>query len=531
VIKSTGGKSTGVIPWMRIYNDTLVGVDQGGRRKGAGVAYLEPWHLDFEAFLDLRKNTGDEHLRCHDMHTSGWVPDLFMKRVEADEDWTMFDPSETPELANSWGDGFNCHYENFEADAQAGRIKNFKTIKAKDLWRKWLSSLFETGHPWVSFKDVSNERYSNQHEGMVRSSNLCVEICLHTHATVYDGQDLIKLGETAVCNLASLNIPEHINENGEIEFEKLRNTIAIAINALDAVIDINFYPTKEAENSNLKHRPVGLGIMGLQAALQKLGVVFDSEEAVEFSDRLMEFISYWAIHYSSKLAEEKGTYSTYKGSLWDQGLFPIDTYSHRVEDCSEAFYNFEFVNEWYKLREQVNEHGVRNSNMLAIAPTATIAHIQGVSNGIDPDKSVLWTLENLSGTFTIINEQFVYDMEARGLWDESLIEELKAVDGDVSKLSSVPDDLKALYKTCFDCDQHRLIDCAAERQKWIDQSQSLNLFYAGDSRKELSDIYFHAWKSGLKTTYYLRTVGASQTEKVSSQKACSITNPDCESCQ
>ena len=551
-IKGTNGVSSGLVPWLKIYNDLLVAVNQGGKRPGAGCAYLEPWHLDYEDFLNLRRNTGDDRLRCHDMNTASWIPDIFMRKVQKEEDWYMFNPSECPELHDLFGEKFDKKYKSYCRKAEKGVIKNFKKLPAKELWKKMLKVLFETSHPWNTFKDPSNIRYSNQHVGTVHSSNLCTEILLHTKASKYKSGEKIAAGETAVCNLGSVNLKNHLREiktkGGKlvqgVNWTKLAQTIETAIRILDNVIDINFYPTAEAKNSNLQHRPIGLGLMGLHDVLHILNIPFDSNEATKFNDEIFEFYSHYAILSSSKLAAERGSYSSYEGSLWDQGIFPIDSYNNLMEYRKNDVALSKEKKDWSECREHVLKYGMRNSNVMAIAPTATIGYINGVEQSIEPNFSVLFVYENKSGNFYITNEHFVSDMKKEGLWTPETISMVKEVDGDLGLLNGfLPDWIKEKYKTAFDRDMFALIDCNAARQKWIDQGISFNLYNKTTSLKYLNDIYMAAWERGLKTTYYLRNRGASKVEKSASEKAslnteaeiCSIEamtkGEICESCQ
>jgi len=551
-IKGTNGVSSGLVPWLKIYNDLLVAVNQGGKRPGAGCAYLEPWHLDYEDFLNLRRNTGDDRLRCHDMNTASWIPDIFMRKVQKEEDWYMFNPSECPELHDLFGEKFDKKYKSYCRKAEKGGIKNFKKLPAKELWKKMLKVLFETSHPWNTFKDPSNIRYSNQHVGTVHSSNLCTEILLHTKASKYKSGEKIAAGETAVCNLGSVNLKNHLREiktkGGKlvqgVNWTKLAQTIETAIRILDNVIDINFYPTAEAKNSNLQHRPIGLGLMGLHDVLHILNIPFDSNEATKFNDEIFEFYSHYAILSSSKLAAERGSYSSYEGSLWDQGIFPIDSYNNLMEYRKNDVALSKEKKDWSECREHVLKYGMRNSNVMAIAPTATIGYINGVEQSIEPNFSVLFVYENKSGNFYITNEHFVSDMKKEGLWTPETISMVKEVDGDLGLLNGfLPDWIKEKYKTAFDRDMFALIDCNAARQKWIDQGISFNLYNKTTSLKYLNDIYMAAWERGLKTTYYLRNRGASKVEKSASEKAslnteaeiCSIEamtkGEICESCQ
>ena len=537
-IKGTNGISGGLVPWLKILNDTLVAVNQGGKRPGAGCAYLEPWHLDFEDFLNLRRNTGDERLRCHDMNTASWVPDLFMQKVRADEDWYMFCPSDCRELHEAYGEDFEESYYYYCKKAEEGELKNFRKVKAKELWKKMLKVLFETSHPWVTFKDPSNIRYSNQHQGTVHSSNLCTEILLHTKPSKYKDGEKVEIGETAVCNLGSVNLKNHLKDGG-LNKDLLASTIKTAIRLLDNVIDLNFYPTKEAENANMQHRPIGLGMMATHDVLQILDIQYDSDKAVKFIDELTEFFSYHAILSSSELAKERGSYKTYSGSLWEKGQLPIDTYNNLLDfrkKSSKASVRGKL--DWKKVREHILKYGIRNSNTMAIAPTATIGYINGVEQSIEPNFSVMFVYECKSGNFYVVNEQFVNDMKKEGLWSPQLAEAVKEVDGDVMLLD-IPEKYQEKYKTAFDRDMFKLIECNAARQKWIDQGISFNLYNKGTSLKYLNDIYMAAWEAGLKTTYYLRNRGASKVEKSTKKEytkeeqiACSIANPEaCEACQ
>ena len=537
-IKGTNGISGGLVPWLKILNDTLVAVNQGGKRPGAGCAYLEPWHLDFEDFLNLRRNTGDERLRCHDMNTASWVPDLFMEKVKADEDWYMFCPSDCRELHEAYGEDFEESYNYYCQKAEEGELKNFRKVKAKELWKKMLKVLFETSHPWVTFKDPSNIRYSNQHQGTVHSSNLCTEILLHTKPSKYKDGEKIEIGETAVCNLGSVNLKNHLKD-GELNKDLLASTIKTAIRLLDNVIDLNFYPTKEAENANMQHRPIGLGMMATHDVLQILDIQYDSDKAVKFIDELTEFFSYHAILSSSELAKERGSYKTYSGSLWEKGQLPIDTYNNLLDFRKKSSKtSVRGKLDCKKVREHILKYGIRNSNTMAIAPTATIGYINGVEQSIEPNFSVMFVYECKSGNFYVVNEQFVNDMKKEGLWSPQLAEAVKEVDGDVMLLD-IPEKYQEKYKTAFDRDMFKLIECNAARQKWIDQGVSFNLYNKGTSLKYLNDIYMAAWEAGLKTTYYLRNRGASKVEKSTKKEytkeeqiACSIANPEaCEACQ
>ncbi|MGB0559329.1 MAG: ribonucleoside-diphosphate reductase subunit alpha [Pseudohongiellaceae bacterium] len=536
-IKGTNGKSQGVVPFLKVVNDTAVAVNQGGKRKGAVCSYLETWHMDIEEFLELRKNTGDDRRRAHDMNTANWIPDLFMKRVFNDQDWTLFSPNNVPDLHEKHGIDFEKAYLEYERRAIAGDIEVYKTVKAKDLWRKMISMLFETGHPWITFKDSCNVRSPQQHTGTIHSSNLCTEITLNTN------QD-----EIAVCNLGSVNLVNHINENG-LNQEKLKKTITTAIRMLDNVIDINYYSVPQAEKSNLKHRPVGMGVMGFQDALYTQKIPYASEEAVEFADLSMEVISYHAISASAELAVERGRYESYDGSLWDQGILPIDSLK-KLEEIRGKDYldvNMEQRLDWQGLRERIKNSGMRNSNVLAIAPTATIANISGVSQSIEPTYQNLYVKSNLSGEFTVVNPYLVKDLKELNLWDSVMVNDLKYYEGSVQKIDRVPKEIKEVYATAFEVEPRWLVDAASRRQKWIDQAQSLNLYVSGASGKKLDITYRMAWLRGLKTTYYLRALAATTTEKstvsdnslnkvstdaaASVPMACSIDDPDCEACQ
>jgi ribonucleoside-diphosphate reductase alpha chain len=500
-IKGTNGKSQGVVPFLKVVNDTAVAVNQGGKRKGAVCAYLETWHLDIEEFLDLRKNTGDDRRRTHDMNTANWIPDLFMRRVMDGGDWTLFSPSTCPDLHDKFGRDFEVAYTGYEAKVDRGEIKLFKRMPAKDLWRKMLTMLFETGHPWITFKDACNVRSPQQHVGVVHSSNLCTEITLNTNAS-----------EIAVCNLGSVNLAQHLKA-GQVDQDKLKKTVATAMRMLDNVIDINYYAVKKARDSNLRHRPVGLGIMGFQDALYQLHVPYASAEAVAFADRSMEAVCYHAYWASTELAVERGRYSSYRGSLWDRGVLPLDSLKLLAEqrggyvevDTSTSL-------DWDALRERIAAHGMRNSNCVAIAPTATISNIIGVDASIEPCFGNLSVKSNLSGEFTIVNEYLVRDLKKLGLWDDVMVMDLKHYKGSLRAIDRVPESLKQLYATAFEVDATWLVEAAARRQKWIDQAQSLNIYMAGASGKRLDETYKLAWLRGLKTTYYLRTMGASHVE-------------------
>ena len=536
-IKGTNGKSLGVVPFLNVADATAVAVNQGGKRKGAVCAYLETWHLDIEEFLELRKNTGDERRRTHDMNTANWVPDLFMQRVFEDGEWTLFTPNEVSDLHDSYGLDFKKKYEEHEARAKAGEIQG-KTIRALDLWRKMLGMLFETGHPWITFKDPCNLRSPQQHIGVVHSSNLCTEITLNTKSGININED-----EVAVCNLGSINLAQHIVD-GKLDTEKLKRTVKTAVRMLDNVIDINYYSIPQARNSNLKHRPVGLGIMGFQDALYEQGLSYASQEAVTFADTCMEQISYEAISASVDLAAERGRYESFDGSLWSQGILPIDSIAklakvrgkYLKQDTSSQL-------DWTELRKRVQKIGIRNSNLMAIAPTATISNICGVSQSIEPTFQNLFVKSNMSGEFTVVNPYLVKDLKALDMWDNVMVHDLKYFNGSVQSIDRIPDDLKKRYTTAFELEPRWLVEAASRRQKWIDQAQSLNLYMAEPSGKKLDVLYKMAWLSGLKTTYYLRSVGATQTEKSTihdttlnavkqqTPNACSIDDPDCEACQ
>jgi ribonucleoside-diphosphate reductase alpha chain len=543
-IQGTNGTSQGVIPFLKIANDTALAVNQGGKRKGAMCAYLEIWHLDVEDFLDLRKNTGDERRRTHDINTANWIPDLFMKRVKEDGEWTLFNPSDVPDLHDLYGKKFEERYAYYEQETKNGKIPLFKRLSAVELWRKVLSRLFETGHPWITWKDPSNIRSAQKHCGVIHSSNLCTEILLNTSSK-----------ETAVCNLGSINIKAHIKD-GKIDDEMVKETIALAIRMLDNVIDINYYPTPEAREANTKHRPIGLGLMGFQDALHLLNIPYASEGAVTFSDRLMEQISYYTILASTNLAKERGPYASYSGSLWDQGLFPIDTIDLLEKERERTVeVNRSVTMNWKPVRELVKQHGMRNSQVLAIAPTATISQIVNVSQSIEPLYGVLYVKSNLSGDFTYVNERLIQELKEAGLWDQDMLNELKYEDGSIQRIDRIPIRIREKYKTAFEIGVDWLIRCAASRQKWIDMGQSLNLYLADPSGKKLDEMYDLAWRSGLKTTYYLRTRAATQVEKSTldinrygiqpkwmkhksasssielKRATCSLENPTCEVCQ
>lgn len=537
-IAGTNGKSQGVVPFLKVVNDTAVAVNQGGKRKGAVCCYLETWHMDIEEFLELRKNTGDDRRRTHDMNTANWIPDLFMERVKENADWTLFSPDEVPDLHNLYGKKFKAAYERYEKMAEEGQIKLFKKVPAVTIWRKMLTMLFETGHPWMTFKDPCNLRSPQQHVGVVHSSNLCTEITLNTSES-----------ETAVCNLGSINLVAHIKD-GALDLEKLSHTCRVAMRMLDNVIDINYYSVPKARNANMRHRPVGLGVMGFQDALLTLRLPYASDKAVDFADYCQEAVSYYAILASSELAAERGVYNSYKGSLWDKGILPQDSIDILASERGSVDVDRSSRLDWTPVREHIARHGMRNSNCLAIAPTATISNIIGVSQSIEPTFQNLYVKSNLSGEFTVVNTYLVEDLKRLGLWDEVMVHDLKYFDGSLLPIDRIPEDVKALYATAFEVDPKWLVEAASRRQKWIDQAQSLNLYMAEPSGKKLDETYKLAWTKGLKTTYYLRTASATAPEKSTTQigvlnkvptasaakaqvqpKACSITDPDCEACQ
>ncbi|MCF6277011.1 MAG: ribonucleoside-diphosphate reductase subunit alpha [Candidatus Magasanikbacteria bacterium] len=545
LIRGTGVESQGVVPFLKIANDTTVAINRSGRRRGATCAYLEAWHIDFEDFLELRKNTGDERRRTHDMNTASWIPDLFMKRVRGSMEWTLFSPDETPELHEIYGKEFEEIYGKYEQKAKNGEIKLFKTMKASDLWKKMISMLFETGHPWITFKDPCNVRSPQDHVGVIHSSNLCTEITLNTSKD-----------ETAVCNLGSVNLARH-TENGFLDKVLLEKTVKTAMRMLDNVIDLNFYPTIEGENSNKKHRPIGLGVMGYQYALYNLNISFDSEENIKFADESMELISYFAISTSTTLAKEKGAYPTFRGSKWDRGIMPIDTITLLEEERGEKInVNRDSKLDWNKVRELIKENGMRNSNCMAVAPTATISNIAGCSPTIEPIYKNIYVKSNMSGEFTIVNSYLIDELKKLNLWNSEMLNELKRYDGNISNIDAIPKEIRAKYKEVFEIDSSWLIKVAAHRGKWIDQSQSMNIFIKGTSGKKISDTYQFAWEMGLKTTYYLRSLAATHVEKstldikkqdltkseiettpkptestVPEPQLCRIEDPECESCQ
>ncbi|OQW95244.1 MAG: ribonucleoside-diphosphate reductase subunit alpha [Beggiatoa sp. IS2] len=539
-IKGTNGKSQGVVPFLKVANDTLVAINQGGKRRGSGCAYLETWHIDIEEFLELRKNTGDDRRRTHDMNTANWIPDCFMERVHENGQWTLFSPDEVQNLHDLYGTAFKMAYERYEQIASQGQLKIWKRISAVELWRKMLTMLFETGHAWICFKDPCNLRNSQQHVGVVHSSNLCSEITLNTKAYIDPAKNQ-EDGEIAVCVLGSLNLPAHIH-HGQLDEEKLRRTIRTAMRMLDNVIDINYYSVPQARNSNVRHRPVGLGLMGFQDALYKLRVAYASQQAVEFADKSMELISYYAIWASTELAEERGCYSTFAGSLWSQGILPIDSIQKLAEVRGDYLdMSTSITLDWQKLRQRVQTVGMRNSHCMAVAPTATISNICGISQSIEPVYENLFVKTNLSGDFTIINPYLVRDLKALGLWDEVMVNDLKYFDGNLKQIDRIPEELRALYATAFEIDPVWLIEAASRRQKWIDQAQSLNLYLREPSGRKLDSLYKLAWLKGLKTTYYLRTLGATRVEKSTVNRgqlninnalqACTIDDAECEACQ
>ncbi|TGG92030.1 ribonucleoside-diphosphate reductase subunit alpha [Natronospirillum operosum] len=537
-IKGTNGQSQGIVPFLKVVNDTAVAVNQGGKRKGAVCAYLETWHLDVEEFLELRKNTGDDRRRAHDMNTAHWVPDLFMQRVFEDADWTLFSPSDVPDLHDLTGSAFQARYEAYERMTESGELTLFKRVSAKQLWRRMLSMLFETGHPWITFKDACNLRSPQQHAGVVHSSNLCTEITLNTSDD-----------EIAVCNLGSVNLVQHLTAQGQLDTEKLRTTVRTAVRMLDNVIDINYYAVPQARNSNQRHRPVGLGLMGFQDALYKAGISYASEAGVDFADQTMEQISYFALEASSDLAAERGHYQSYPGSLWDQGILPIDSIRNLAAERGAQYLQQDTQArlDWAPLRDRISRQGMRNSNVMAIAPTATIANIIGVSASIEPTYQNLYVKSNLSGEFTVINPWLVQALKAEGVWDDVMVNDLKYFNGSVQQIDRVPDALKARFATSFELSPKWLVESASRRQKWLDQAQSLNLYIAEADGNKLDVTYRMAWLLGLKTTYYLRALGASGAEKSTVAQgelnavqsggpapvpqACSIDDPDCEACQ
>jgi ribonucleoside-diphosphate reductase alpha chain len=561
-INGTNGYTQGAVFFWKLFNDMLVAVNQGGKRRGAGCGYLETWHYDIEDFIVLRKNVGDERRRTHDMNTANWIPDLFMKQVYIDGPWYLFSPDETPDLHSLFGAAFEARYWEYVEKGQRGELSLFKEVKAKDLWKKMLAMLFETGHPWITFKDPCNIRYTNQHVGIVNSSNLCTEITLHSKATQYEPNNnraIKEYGETAVCNLGSINLKEHlIKVDGKytIDYNKLVKTIKAGTRMLDNVIDINFYPTQEAKNSNVRHRPIGMGSMGWHDLFIALDINYDSNEAVELSDKLYEFISYHTILASSELAKERGKYSTYEGSLWSKNILPIDTFQELIASRTNKEEDDYFITrgeelDWSVVRNHIEEYGMRNSNTMAIAPTATISQIVGCSSCTEPYFNVLFVRSVLGGDFTVINEWFVNDMKSRNIWNHNMITKIKQVDGDLSRIPEIPADIASKYRDAFNMDQFQLLKAATARGKWIDMGMSVNLFNNKTSTKYLHELYTTAWNLGLKTTYYLRNKSASQVEKASTtsissfepmaleslseselqSKVCRLDDPTCESCQ
>jgi ribonucleoside-diphosphate reductase alpha chain len=538
-IKGTNGKSQGVVPFLKVANDTAVAVNQGGKRKGAVCAYLETWHLDIEEFIELRKNTGDDRRRTHDMNSANWIPDLFMKRVAEEGEWTLFSPDDTPDLHDLFGSAFEARYVEYEAKAARGEIKLFKKLKALDLWRKMLGMLFETGHPWITFKDPCNIRYTNQHAGVVHSSNLCTEITLHTNED-----------EIAVCNLGSINLPAHTTKNG-LDMKLLKKTVTTAMRMLDNVIDYNYYSVPQARRSNLQHRPVGLGLMGFHDALYKQDLVYASQGAVQFADSSMEAVSYFAINASNELAKERGAYPSFKGSLWDRGILPIDSLELLQKERGDYLQiDKSSTLDWDTLRKSVQADGMRNSNVMAIAPTATISNICGVSQSIEPTYQNLYVKSNLSGEFTVVNPYMVEELKSLDLWDDVMINDLKYFDGSLQQIDRIPANVREKYASAFEIDPRWLVEAGSRRQKWIDQGQSLNLYMAEPSGSKMDNLYKLAWVRGLKTTYYLRSMGATHMEKTSGDEpvassrelpdnaaqkaapsACSILDPECEACQ
>ncbi len=502
LIKGTGVESQGVVPFLKIANDTTVAINRSGRRRGATCAYLETWHYDIEDFMELRKNTGDDRRRTHDMNTANWIPDLFMKRVRDDQEWTLFSPDEVEDLHHLYGKAFDRRYEHYEKMAKEGKIRMYRTIRAKDLWKRMIMMLFETGHPWMTWKDASNVRSPQDHAGVVHSSNLCTEITLNT-----------SVDETAVCNLGWINLARHVTK-GELDTEKVQETVTVGMRMLDNVIDLNFYPTVEAKTSNLKHRPVGFGVGGFQDALYQLNINFDSDECVTFADECQDLISYHSIMASSELSKERGPYKSYRGSKWERGIFPVDTLDELEKERGEKIAVSRAGKlDWQPVREHVKKYGMRNSNCMAIAPTASTSNIVGSFPTIEPIYKNVYVKSNMSGEFIIVNPYLVDDLKKRGLWSVELLEEIKGADGSIARIDSIPEVLKDKYKEVFEIEPEWLIKAAAHRGKWIDQSQSLNLFYDGTSGKEISDMYLYAWSMGLKTTYYLRTLGATGVEK------------------
>lgn len=549
LIRGTSGHSTGIIGWIKCFNAMISNVDQGGgKRKGALNIFLEPWHLDHPQFLDLRKNVGDERFRAHETHFSNWIPDLFMELCQKEgNEWYLFCPDECKGLTETYGQDFKDLYNSYVEKAKKGQVKNFKVVDAKEHWKDMLKSIFETGYPMIAFKDPSNLRYSNNHVGLVRSSNLCQEILLHTEPSKYDKDIKTETGEIATCNLSSINLSAHFDEKGEINFDKLAESVKTAMRSLDNVIDINFYPVEDAEVSNISHRPVGLGVMGWHDLFLAKGISYDSEEAIKICDELQEFISYKAIEASSDLAVERGKYSSFEGSLWDRGILPIDSYQILMDQRNTDISELGLVNnpklDWERLRNKIKAQGMRNSNTLAIAPTASISYLVDTSPSVDPYNSVLYTYSGLSGKNVMVNRYFQKHMKELGLWNLELLNKVKLVDGNLDLIEELPSEIKNLYKRAYDLNIFNLIKCAAVRQKWIDMGQSFNIFINTSSLKKLNDIFYTAWKVGLKTTYYLRNLEKSSTEKLTTKievkldndtenkKVCNIDDNECLSCQ
>jgi ribonucleoside-diphosphate reductase alpha chain len=549
-IKKTNGVGGGVIPWAKQYDSMVVGVNQGGTRPGACCLYMEVWHIDFPDFLDLRKGTGDDRRRAHNTDTASWICDEFMRRVEADQPWTLLCPGECPDLHDLYGDAFTSRYKFYEEEAAQGRLRNFRVVQARDLWKKMLAAIKETGHPWFTFKDSSNERYSNKHVGVIHSSQLCTEIFLHTKPTAWNDGEVVERGEVAVCTLHSINLATHADNQGKLNLDSLAASIANTIRALDNAVDLNFYPIPEAKKANMAHRPLGLGIMGWADLLQLRGLAFDSEEALELTDRVQEFVAYHSILASSRLAQERGKYATYEGSMWSHGTLPQDTYREFMQKHRGVDVGLGETLDWSVVRQHIKDHGMRNSVVMATAPTSTISSFLGCSEGIGPWSSVLYVYTTRSGDFTMFNSQFARDIKERGLWTPEFLRQLQGVDGDVLQMD-LPTDIKQTYKKAFHIDQLKLIEGAARRQRWIDQGQSLNLYYNGKSMKELSSFYFHAWKLGLNSTYYLHGQAATgvakftivdNAEREEADNPASETSPEgpalscsmetgCESCQ
>jgi ribonucleoside-diphosphate reductase alpha chain len=538
-IKGTNGQSSGLIPWMKLFNDMLIAVNQGGRRKGSGCAYCEPWHLDFEEFIDLRKSSGDERRRAHDMNTAAWMPDEFFHRLNKKSEWYFFDPHECPKLHKSFGAAFSREYRKCIKRAKEGDVTNFKVTTAGELWKKILKSLFETGHPFVTFKDPCNIRYSNQHDGVVNSSNLCTEIMLQSKPSKYKSGIKTEIGETAICQLSSINLTGHFNDGG-LDYDLLAKTVRLLVRAIDNAIDVNFYPTEETK-AHLRHRPIGIGMMGYQDYCYHVGIPIDSDASVAHANRIHETISYNAILGSSQLAEERGVYDSYEGSLWDEGVLPIDSYRNLMEYRRTDAEEIKPTLDWGLVRKHIQNYGMRNSNTMAIAPTATISYIQGCEQSIEPSTSLFFTYKNLSGQNVCMNPMWYLkkDLEKEDLWSRELCEKICLVyDGDISEIHDIPDKYKEIYKTAYDRDMKKLVEVAASRQKWIDQGQSFNIWYDGTSMKEVHEIYLKAWESGLKTTYYFRNQSANTVKKTTDMTSHNDEEPaectlgeECESCQ